>query len=255
MTGLDEFKDAEAQLETLVEPHHIYAIRVDGRSFKKYTKDLKRPFDLKFMTAMDDAAVHLVKEVSGALFAYVQSDEITVFFSDLSNANSQLWFGGRLNKWISTTASLASVSLSRSFPDNMPATFDARAFMLKDMDAVRRYITWRRKDAFKNAITMAANCYHPHNFLMAQNTNARIALLEGTPHSIDLLPRGFRYGRLIMRHKTRSSVVMPAKDERPQERIMVDRYSWLTVTATEGVMSLMYSALESSLNGAEESLF
>jgi len=251
MTRMEEFKDAEKLLETIVEPKRIYAIRVDGRSFKKYTKGLERPFDLKFMAAMDEAALRIVKEVSGAMFAYVQSDEITVFFSDLSTENSQLWFGGRLSKWISITASIASVSMARSFPDKLPPAFDSRAFQLDGMEAVHRYLDWRRRDAFKNAITMAAHCYKEHNALMSKSTNDRIALLEGTAHSMGSLPRGFKYGRVIIRHKTKGFATIPATEDREEARVSVDRYSWLTVPAGVSVVSMMLTGVEQSLSALE----
>ena len=247
-----KFKEAERKLDFTVEPKSIYAIRVDGRSFKQYTKGFDRPFDKKFMTAMDKAALLLCNEISGALFAYVQSDEITIFFSDLQNENSQLWFGGRLNKWVSAAASLASVSLARSFPEKGIPTFDARVLKIDDMQMVEHYLDWRTRDAYKNSITMAASCHRSHGELMSKTTKDRIVILEGTEHAEDKLPLGFRYGRIVTRKKTKGAVEIPATKTREAATIIHDRYEWVFTPATVDVVLIVLGRMRASLSALVE---
>ena len=64
-------------------PRRTYTlIRLDGRSFKTYTKDLKRPFDLGLVEDMDNTAIYLCKNIQGAKLAFVQSDEITIVLTE-----------------------------------------------------------------------------------------------------------------------------------------------------------------------------
>jgi len=252
MDLMGKFKEAERELDVVVAPENIYAIRVDGRSFRQYTKGLDRPYDLKFMAAMDKAALLLVNEISGSMFAYVQSDEITVFFSDLQRESSQLWFGGRLNKWVSAASSLASVSLSRSFPEKGIPTFDARVIQINDFQTIEYYLDWRTRDAYKNAITMSANCHRSHRELLGKTTQDRVEILTDTEHAEDKLPLGFRYGRIVMRKKTEGKVTIPAKGNRMSADLDISRYEWVFTPATPDVVVIAIGRLRETLTVLEE---
>ena len=57
-------------------------IRVDGKAFHTYTRGLIRPFDDGLIEDMDATAVYLCKNIMGAKFAFVQSDEISILLTD-----------------------------------------------------------------------------------------------------------------------------------------------------------------------------
>src|SRR5688500_14675354 len=53
-------------------------VRVDGRSFSRYTRTrFDKPFDPRFSTLMVEAATVLLTELDGR-YAYTESDEISV---------------------------------------------------------------------------------------------------------------------------------------------------------------------------------
>jgi tRNA(His) 5'-end guanylyltransferase len=80
-------------------PRRTYTIlRVDGRAFHTWTRGLTKPHDRDFMACMDAAAIALCKEVAGAKFAFVQSDEISVLATDFEDEGSQAWFDGNIQK-------------------------------------------------------------------------------------------------------------------------------------------------------------
>ena len=76
---------------------------LDGRSFSKMVKNkFELPFDDNFIDMMNETAKYICKKIQGALFAYVQSDEISILLSDKGDT----FFGGRLNKMQSIIASI-----------------------------------------------------------------------------------------------------------------------------------------------------
>src|SRR5690242_17305079 len=86
-------------------PRRTYTIlRVDGRAFHNLTKGLDRPYDERFMDIMDTVAYELCQEIQGARLAYVQSDEISVLYTDFDAPGTQAWFGGVLAKQLTSAS-------------------------------------------------------------------------------------------------------------------------------------------------------
>ena len=92
----NRMKSYEEPWRTVLPPRSYQVLRVDGRAFHSLLRGAAKPFDFGFMAAMDDTAVALCQEVQGAVFGYVQSDEISVLAVDFTGPNSQPWFGGEV---------------------------------------------------------------------------------------------------------------------------------------------------------------
>jgi len=88
-------------------------IRLDGKGFSKYTKDLTRPFDDGFSEDMDWTAIYLCQNIQGAKFAYTQSDEISVVLTDFDNLESQAWFDYDVQKMVSIAAGMATARFNQ----------------------------------------------------------------------------------------------------------------------------------------------
>ncbi len=91
----DRMKRYEKATRTVVTPRTPVIIRVDGKSFHTYTRELKDPFDRRLSDAMERAAVKMCEGIQGAQCAYTQSDEISVvltpglsFFQRLKSATT-----------------------------------------------------------------------------------------------------------------------------------------------------------------------
>jgi tRNA(His) 5'-end guanylyltransferase len=136
-------------------PRAYAILRVDGRAFHTYLRDASKPYDLGFLADMQAVARDLCHEASGAVFAYGQSDEISVLLSDIE-PRTQPWFGGVVPKIVSVAAGVATASLiARRGPDGRPH-FDARVFSLPSLAEVVNYFVWRQRDAVRNSVSMAA---------------------------------------------------------------------------------------------------
>ncbi len=87
-------------------------IRVDGKAFHTYTKGLRRPFDDGLIEDMNTTAAYLCKNMMGAKFAYVQSDEISILLTDFEKTETQPWFENNIQKMVSVAASMATAKFN-----------------------------------------------------------------------------------------------------------------------------------------------
>jgi tRNA(His) guanylyltransferase len=76
----DRMKGYEKIIDYKIKPSESYVIRLDGRSFSKFTKKFVKPFDLVFVKAMCMTMQDLVEEFE-AQTGYTHSDEITLIFN------------------------------------------------------------------------------------------------------------------------------------------------------------------------------
>lgn len=118
-------------------------IRVDGRGFTKLTRDLEleKPFDRVFSTHMERVAKELLLQLDGAIYAYTESDEISV----LLPPNFDM-FNRSVEKLVSVSAGIASSYLEYD------GHFDSRIWVGIDETEVIRYFTWRQEDAARCAL-------------------------------------------------------------------------------------------------------
>lgn len=171
-------------------------IRIDGKAFHTFTRGFAKPFDKFFMTAMQETAKHLCKEIVGCKLAYVQSDEISLLLTDYDTIGTQPWFENNLQKLVSVSASIATLAFNRAFYSltrdlsdkyayhavtmrdlwgerteknfdayssaySRGATFDTRAFILPK-EEVCNYFIWRQQDATRNSILSVAQSVLSH---------------------------------------------------------------------------------------------
>lgn len=184
-------------------------VRVDGRSFSRFTKPFERPIDEKFRSVMVEVTKYLVDQTN-AVIGYTQSDEISlVLYTE--NPKSQMFFNGRKFKLTSGIAAMASVKFlalaQQAWPeyiakmdqsDSLP-TFDCRCFQVPTKDEAVNALIWREQDATKNAITMAAYCYYSHKELEGKNGKAKKAMLADKGVDFNDYPVYFRRGTYVKR--------------------------------------------------------
>ena len=195
----DRMKGYEATPRTLLPRRTHTILRVDGRSFHSYLRGATKPFDEEFMADMDAVAEALCQEIAGAVFAYTQSDEISVLITDFGSLGTEPWFGGVIAKQLSIAASLATAVLNERRPGRR-ALFDARVFTIADPVEVANYFLWRQRDAVRNSISMAAQAVFSHKRLHGVNSGGMQELLwaEKSINWNDY-PAGCKRGRVTQR--------------------------------------------------------
>ena len=188
---------------TSLTPRMPMIIRVDGRSFSKYTKRFKRqvesPWSPYIRDGMTAAAEALMRGIAGAKIAYLQSDEISVLVTDYDTLNTQSWFDKVAQKVCSISAAIATAEFNQkmlaiemseqtvtatrpgqmTFTIEFPrlATFDARCFVLPRSD-VTNYFIWRQRDATKNSVSMLAQKHFSPKQLHGKDGNVMQDMLK-----------------------------------------------------------------------------
>lgn len=151
----------------------ITIIRLDGKSFSSWTKNLNKPFDKGFSDDMDATAVYLCENIQGCKLAYTQSDEISLVLSDFDTFETDAWFDYNVQKMVSIAASLATAKFNElrrmwhfetqeSMQTFKLAHFDARVFQVPNVDECFNVLLQRQQDASRNSVSMAASAYFSH---------------------------------------------------------------------------------------------
>ena len=196
-------------------PRRTYTLlRLDGKSFHTYTKNLKKPFDNDLFEDIDKAIIAMLPEIQGAVFAYTQSDEISILLTDFATPNTDAWFDGNLQKMCSVSASIITAEFnmlrvlrsqgSYFHPNNLPtsAYFDARVFTIPDRIEVMNYLVWRNQDCARNSVSMVAQSLFSHKELHGKNTKDKHDMMheKGVNWATDYTD-GQKNGRLIVKEE------------------------------------------------------
>lgn len=224
----DAFKELEHEWRQVISTDDFVVVRVDGRAFHTYTRGLDVPFDVALMADMDVVAETLAAEITGAVCAYVQSDEISVVATAAMTDRSQHYFGGVVAKVGSMAASVATATFNGLRPGKV-ALFDARVFPLSSVHDVARYLRWRQDDARRNAVSMLAHHHLGKKAVHGVGTRQRIERLAGVGIDVAVVHPGFSNGRLTARETRTGSVTYSHK--KSGELVTVDdvtRHVWVT---------------------------
>lgn len=170
MTIGDRFKRHENSFKFHLPPRHYFVLRIDGKAFHTFTRGMRKPFCKKLTEAFQKSTIEVIPQIQGFDFAYGQSDEVSFVFSDLTNLNSDIWFGGGVQKIASIGASLFTGHFNRILGNEKLAFFDARVFALPNKAEVVNYLIWRQQDATRNSIQAVAQSLYSHKELQGKNS-------------------------------------------------------------------------------------
>lgn len=209
----DRMKMYEEAARTTLPRRMPIIVRVDGKAFSKYTKQLEKPFDRNFISVMEEVATALCQEVQGTQLAYVQSDEVSLLIHGYKKFESEPWFGNQVQKMTSVAAAVAAATFTAkswrmwrkpksgmpSVNDIEPAYFDARAFVLPEHDVVN-YFLWRQRDGLRNSVQQFAYHHLSHKQIFGKSTAEMKEMCKAVGHDWDALPPTQRKGRCVYRH-------------------------------------------------------
>lgn len=224
---------------TTIESDRPFIVRLDGRSFSKFTKPFKddsektlnMPYSPGFKRVMILTAHDLLHEFNAST-AYTHSDEITLVFNKAKisdDSASEHLFGGKVTKLLSLIPSYAASSFlthlheefhfSQKVYDPMTFTkrwtrnkclkfpsFDARIIVFpKDKEyEIVNHMMWRAKgDCTRNFISMYAEKHIGKNKLNGMTTNQRVQELKkyGIDLDDDIPDKSMKYGLFIKNTK------------------------------------------------------
>lgn len=200
----DRMKEYERRNQYFLQRRTPVIIRVDGKAFHTFTRGFQKPFDKVLGNAMVQTMEYLCQNISGCIFGYVQSDEITLVLQDYRKLNTDAWFDYRTDKLCSIAASMATMAFNRYFDEwfnkwiiandmeprgkgwndeelvkrfkaydaaqERGAMFDARCFNIPK-EEVCNCIYWRQLDATRNSIQMVGQANFSHAELQGKSCN------------------------------------------------------------------------------------
>lgn len=210
-------------------PRRSYTIiRIDGKAFHTYTKGLERPFDDGLIEDMDLTAAYLCKNIMGAKFAFVQSDEISILLTDFEDIGTQSWFDSNLQKMCSVSAAQATrafneARIKRLGIDKMKwAEFDSRVFQIPQKAEVENYFIWRQQDTTRNSISSVAQSLYSHKELNGKSVDDQQELIFQKGINWNNYAPKYKRGRMIVRE----SYEKPAVSEKEQA---ATRTRWVSI--------------------------
>jgi tRNA(His) guanylyltransferase len=161
-------------------------IRLDGRAFHTFTRCLKHhdetmartPFSIKMHNVMAMTMLGVMSQMQNAVFAYTQSDEISILLRDWDKHETEQWFSGGIQKICSVSASAASVIFNHFFAEDVRkpetyadlAQFDARVFNIPEAEVVN-YFIWRQQDASRNSVQMLGRFHFSQKEMHGKNNS------------------------------------------------------------------------------------
>ena len=189
-------------------------IRLDGNAFHTFTKKYwGKSYSEEFAVLMARTTRNVMYKMSGAKFAYIQSDEVSILLTDFDDLSTQAWFDYDLNKLVSVSAGMFSAifndnNVSKRCPEDPVGWFDARAFNL-DKSEVPNYFIWRQLDCIRNSKQMLAREHFSHKQLLNKSCDeiCKMVYQEKGVNWFDL-PDERIYGICI--HKNEGLEIAPA---------------------------------------------
>jgi tRNA(His) guanylyltransferase len=197
---MKEYESTSLEI-TKIEPYKSFIVRLDGRSFSKFTNGLKSPFDMNFTNAMIKTTTDLINEFT-AVTGYTHSDEITIIFKSTStkedfdsglNKATHI-FDGRVIKLLTCMSGYCSVRFNYhlynilkekaneykpeyiSKINEFKACFDARCVIFPDEKEIVNHMIWRSLfDCERNAVSTYARDYFSQKEI---NNKGKFEMLE-----------------------------------------------------------------------------
>jgi len=239
-------------------------IRIDGRGFSKWTRGLERPFDARLQDLRVLTTTFLVQELR-ACFGFCQSDEISLGLWAEDPIKTQLFSGGKFQKLVSLSASMATAFFNREVPQILPekasgppAMFDSRVWCLPSLEEAANAILWRERDATKNSVSQATRAFFGPSQMMGKSSSEMQEMLFSKGVNWNDFPDWAKRGTAVMRTKeTRALTEADLEGLPPQAQRRVGEV--FTRSRTEAVslppMGRISNLVDVIFKGAEPVLF
>lgn len=207
MTTLgDRMKEYESKSEKegCLDMHAPVVIRLDGCAFHTWVKKAHcvKPFDHRMIDAMQFTALDICKGIQSAIIGYVQSDEISIVLRNDQSEKSEPWFGNRIQKLCSITASMAGCFFNRYAKEFLgeecpDAFFDSRVMFMPSKEEAFNCLLWRQNDCIRNSISGLAQVYFSPKQLLNKNTDEQKQMLLEKGIDWNAIETRKKYGAVI----------------------------------------------------------
>jgi tRNA(His) 5'-end guanylyltransferase len=187
----NQVKQLESVSDQRLDPSYPFIVRVDGVSFRNYTRGFNKPFDQRMTRAFIRTSADLLQRFS-PLTIYYESDEISLVFDGCPTLDSteknprEHMYSGRIQKLVSVIASYTAAKFNKYINEEdwsniekdyvreriaaHSAYFDGRAFSVPNQFVAMASVYWRhRYDTLKNATLTYALNYYSQNAILGKS--------------------------------------------------------------------------------------
>lgn len=138
-------------------------ISLNGRSFKKVTSLLNKPFDSKFMDLMCGTMIKLSQEIDGTVFSYCYNDEIIIISRNDQTIDTEPYYGNSIQKIVSASAAIATFEFNRLAKINNVQLFGdpifiSKVFAVPTITEAINTLIMKQQNCFHSALSMA--CFY-----------------------------------------------------------------------------------------------
>lgn len=223
LTIAERMKEYESVTNDSLMKRTPVIIRLDGVAFHTFTKGFKKPFDDIISNMMQYVCIKLKEKVNNVVLMYSQSDEISILLNDWEDVNKDCWFGNRIQKLCSVTASYATMYANQYLLETLSQSknteeasllvtkvgkvaFDCRVFNLPTND-VTNYFIWRQKDAIRNSKSALGQAYFTHKELKGVKADEVVQMVKDkTDIDWNTLPLYQKYGFCLYKTEDKLSI-------------------------------------------------
>lgn len=136
---------------------------VNGRSFKKITSLLDKPFSLKFVEMMSSIMIKLMQETDGSTFGYSFNDEAVIISRNDQTLNTEAWYDGKIQSISSVSSAIATSEcdkFARTHNINLfgDPVFVAKTFVVPNITEAINVLVGKQQQAFHTALHNA--CFY-----------------------------------------------------------------------------------------------
>lgn len=238
-----QVKELESVSDQRLDPAYPFVVRIDGVSFRNYTRGFTKPFDQRMTRAFIRTSADLLERFS-PLTIYYESDEISLIFNacpmlDSTNKRPrEHMYSGRVQKLVSVIASFTAAKFNRYINEedwsdigndrvrerlaSHSAYFDGRAFSVPNEFAAMASVYWRhRYDTLKNATLTYALSSYSQKAIQGKSPFQLRALMK-TEKDWDLFdqaPKNIIYGTFLKKEL----YDLQSIDQKTQQPVTVQR--------------------------------
>lgn len=242
----DRMKEYESVPRTRLTRRVPVMMRLDGKAFHTFTRDMPKPYCQSFQKAMWAAAKYLCENIQGAQLAYIQSDEISVLITDYAGIKTEAWYDYQIQKMVSVAAAMCSVAFDGAYqtlrftdahivagepwgalPIAYNEVFDCRVWNLPKEEVCNAFI-WRQQDATRNAIQSLGQHELGHKAMQGlSNAQVQEKLFQEKGINFNDLPMPQRRGVCVVKKCETVPVSCPDKKEGCAVLHTVERTRWV----------------------------
>jgi tRNA(His) guanylyltransferase len=276
----NQIKQLESVSDQRLDPSCPFVVRIDGISFRNYTRGFSKPFDQRMTRAFIRTSADLLQRFSPSTIFY-ESDEISLVFdacpvleSTEKNPREHM-YSGRIQKLVSVLASYTAAKFNKYINEedwsniennqvkeriaSHSAYFDGRAFSVPNQFTAMAAVYWRhRYDTLKNATLTYALHYYSQNAILGKSPHELRDLmrLEQNWDMLNEAPKNIIYGTFLKKEqfdfegldrKTQQSVVVK------RSRIRIGSFNMGNILSTneEKVQFIMSKYWDSTIDNIE----